>query len=173
MATLTLSMAMTDFTASTTRKYTTAETSTLTLSRVMMPWDCMGMVTIRNDTRRRVSMKGTMTRKPGSRVPMTRPKRNHTPFSYCLTIRSARANPIKARTKTMAKTAIMTFTPGRPSGHLAAQCRRSQEVEDVLGFDHPRHLTIRFHWNMADLTRGHEFDGLGEGRFRVDRGQIA
>src|ERR1035441_8173403 len=50
MAALTFSMATTDFTASTTRKYATADTSTLTLSRVMMPWDWIGIVTIRSDS---------------------------------------------------------------------------------------------------------------------------
>ena len=44
-----------------------AETSTLTLSRVMMPWDWMGMVTIRSDTRRSTSISGTINRRPGSR----------------------------------------------------------------------------------------------------------
>jgi hypothetical protein len=39
IAACTFSIATTDFTASTTRKYATADTSTLTLSRVMMPCD--------------------------------------------------------------------------------------------------------------------------------------
>src|SRR5512142_2761999 len=51
MAAWTFSIATTDFTASTTRKYATADTSTLTLSRVMMPWDWIGIVMIRSDTR--------------------------------------------------------------------------------------------------------------------------
>ena len=63
---LDFSIATTDFTASTTRKYATAETSTLTLSRVMIPCDWIGIVTIRSDTRCSTSTNGTMNRKPGS-----------------------------------------------------------------------------------------------------------
>jgi hypothetical protein len=55
----------------------------LTLSWVMMPWDWIGMVTIRNDTRRSTSITGTIRVRPGSRTPTTRPRRNSTPFSYC------------------------------------------------------------------------------------------
>src|SRR5919108_3622987 len=39
----------------------------LTLSWVMMPWDWIGMVTIRSDTRRSTSISGTISRRPGSR----------------------------------------------------------------------------------------------------------
>ncbi len=39
MALSTFSITTTDFLASMTRKYATAAMSTLTLSRVMMPWD--------------------------------------------------------------------------------------------------------------------------------------
>src|SRR6266511_6266517 len=59
----------------------------------MMPWDWMGMVTIRSDTRRRTSISGTINRRPGSRTPTTRPSRNSTPRSYCFTIRTDNANP--------------------------------------------------------------------------------
>jgi hypothetical protein len=38
----------------------------LTLSGVMMPWDWMGMVTIRSDTRRSTSISGTINRRPAS-----------------------------------------------------------------------------------------------------------
>src|SRR5215211_7132907 len=70
----------------------------LTLSWVMMPWDWMGMVTIRSDTRRSTSITGTINRRPGSRTPMTRPSRNSTPFSYCWTIRTDRASPSSSST---------------------------------------------------------------------------
>ena len=50
-----------------------AETSTLTLSRVMIPCDWIGMVTIRNETRRRTSMIGTIRTRPGFFCPTTRP----------------------------------------------------------------------------------------------------
>jgi hypothetical protein len=57
--------------ASTTRPYATAETSMLMLSRVMMPWDWIGMVTI---TRRSTSISGTINRRPGSRTSTTQPE---------------------------------------------------------------------------------------------------
>jgi hypothetical protein len=44
------------------------------LSRVMMPWDWMGMVTIRSDTRRSTSISGTINRRPGSRTSTTQPE---------------------------------------------------------------------------------------------------
>src|SRR5215207_6745598 len=70
----------------------------LTLSWVMMPWDWIGMVTIRSDTRRRTSMTGMIRVRPGSRTPMTRPSRNSTPRSYCWTIRTDRASPTRTST---------------------------------------------------------------------------
>src|SRR5215203_922930 len=66
----------------------------------MMPWDWIGMVTIRSDTRRRTSITGTISRRPGSRTPMTRPRRKSTPFSYCWTIRTDRASPTSTSTAT-------------------------------------------------------------------------
>ena len=41
--------------------------STLTLSRVMMPWDWIGIVTIRSDTLHSTSMNGMITPQPGFR----------------------------------------------------------------------------------------------------------
>jgi hypothetical protein len=58
------------------------EMSTLTLSRVMMPWDWIGIVTIRSDTFISRSMTGMITASPGSLTPTTLPRRNKTPFSY-------------------------------------------------------------------------------------------
>ena len=57
-------MATTDFTASTTRKYATAAMSTLTLSRVMIPCDWIGIVTMRSDTFHNRSMTGMMNLSP-------------------------------------------------------------------------------------------------------------
>src|SRR5215208_446827 len=70
----------------------------------MMPWDWIGMVTIRSDTRRSTSISGTISRRPGSRTPTTRPRRNSTPFSYCWTIRTDNANPTSASTATTTRT---------------------------------------------------------------------
>src|SRR6185369_13177324 len=106
------SIATTDFTASATRKYATADTSTLTLSLVMMPCDWIGMVTIRRLTRCRTSTNGMMTVRPGSRTPTTRPNRNSTPRSYCLTTRTARAN--SRINNTITAIAIHTYGMRRP-----------------------------------------------------------
>src|SRR5215217_4592112 len=70
----------------------------------MMPWDWIGMVTIRSDTRRSTSTSGTISRRPGSRTPTTRPRRNSTPFSYCWTIRTDSASPTSASTATTTRT---------------------------------------------------------------------
>ena len=51
----------------------------------MIPWDWIGIVTIRNETFRSTLTKGTIAMRPGSFSPMTRPKRKTTPFSYCST----------------------------------------------------------------------------------------
>ena len=69
----------------------------------MMPWDWMGMVTIRSDTRRSTSTTGMINRRPGSRTPTTRPRRNSTPFSYCWTIRTDNA-PTSTSTATTTRT---------------------------------------------------------------------
>src|SRR5512139_2115309 len=101
-------MTTTDFTASTTRKYATAAMSTLTLSRVMIPCDWIGIVTMRSDTFLNRSMTGMMNLRPGSLTPMTRPSRNHTPFSYWVTTRIDNATTISA-TMTTAMTTATTF----------------------------------------------------------------
>ena len=69
----------------------------LTLSRVMIPWDWIGIVTIRSETFLRVCASGTMKFSPGSRTPTTRPNQKSTPFSYCQTIFTDRARMIRAR----------------------------------------------------------------------------
>ena len=85
------------FIGSSTRKYTTASTLTVTLSRVMPSWDGMGMVTICTLTFRSRSMTGTMYASPGSRMcGRARPKRNTMPRSYWLTTR----RPVAANTAT-------------------------------------------------------------------------
>src|SRR5664280_161921 len=55
---------------------------------------------IRRDTRCSTSTTGTMTRNPGGRTPCTRPSRNSTPCSYCLTIRTANARTSRISTTT-------------------------------------------------------------------------
>ena len=50
------------------RKYATAETSTETLSLVMMPCDWIGIVTIRSDTRCTRSTNGAIKIRPGPRA---------------------------------------------------------------------------------------------------------
>src|SRR5512132_2515235 len=86
----------------------------LTLSRVMMPWDWTGMVTIRSDTRRSTSTTGTIRVSPGSRTPTTRPRRNSTPRSYCWTTRTDSANPTRTSTTsttTMVKVDMSSSLP--------------------------------------------------------------
>jgi hypothetical protein len=66
----------------------------LTLSRVMIPCDWIGIVTIRSETRWTRSTSGMMKITPGPRAPpLTRPRRNCTPRSYCLRIRTLAAMP--------------------------------------------------------------------------------
>ncbi len=78
------------FFGSTTLKYTTASTRTVTLSRVMPSWAGTGSVTICMFTFRSRSTPGTITVKPGARIPSrSRPKRNTRPRSYCFTTRAA------------------------------------------------------------------------------------
>jgi hypothetical protein len=64
----------------------------------MMPWDWMGMVTIRSDTRRSTSSTGMIRVSPGSRTPTTRPRRNSTPRSYCWTTRTDNPSTTSAAT---------------------------------------------------------------------------
>ena len=96
-----------------------------TLSRVMMPWDWMGMVMIRSDTRRRMSIIGTIRVRPGSRIPMTRPRRNSTPFSYCLTIRTERASPSRASTPSTIRTVTNAAIP---NPFFPCRCRQGSAV---------------------------------------------
>src|SRR6266487_3859762 len=77
----------------------------------MMPWDWIGMVTIRSDTRRRTSISGTISFRPGSRTPTTRPSRNSTPRSYCLTIRTDSASPSRATTANVTTRAMNAPIP--------------------------------------------------------------
>ena len=59
--------------------------STLTLSRVMIPCDWIGIVTIRSDTRTSRSITGMISARPGSLTPTTLPSRKSTPLWYCVT----------------------------------------------------------------------------------------
>src|SRR5579863_2330604 len=78
----------------------------------MMPWDWIGIVTIRSDTRCSTSTNGMISRNPGSRGPCTRPSRNRTPCSYCLTILAAIASPSRASTTTTTITMIRASIMG-------------------------------------------------------------
>ena len=72
----------------------TASTRTVTLSRVMPSWAGTGIVMICMFTFCRRSATGTSTVSPGPRTPScTRPKRNTTPRSNCLTTRTLAAQP--------------------------------------------------------------------------------
>src|SRR5580700_3871627 len=75
----------------------------------MMPWDWIGIVTIRSDTRCSTSASGMITRSPGARAPSTRPSRNSTPCSYCFTIRTDIARTMSSSTATITTTMIRTF----------------------------------------------------------------
>ena len=70
--------------------------STLTLSRVMMPCDWIGIVTIRSDTRTSRSITGMIRARPGSFTPTTLPSRNNTPLWYCVTTFTDSDNAITA-----------------------------------------------------------------------------
>jgi hypothetical protein len=62
----------------------------LTLSLVMIPCDWIGIVTIRNETRRMRCTNGTTKIRPGPRaVSFTFPSLNTTPRSYCLMMYAA------------------------------------------------------------------------------------
>src|ERR671919_1337685 len=121
----------------------------LTLSWVMIPWDWIGMVTIRSDTRRRTSMTGTIRVSPGSRTPMTRPRRNSTPFSYCWTIRTDSARP-----STPSTTTTTTVVNAAISSPLRIyRCHRAQGFRSRVGA-------------VAEQAQASEHDGggLGPGR---------
>ena len=95
--------------------------STLTLSRVMMPWDWIGIVTIRSDTFISRSMTGMITASPGSLTPTTLPRRNNTPFSYWVTTLIDSANTISAIKTSTATRMIKPFMacPSSMSRNLA------------------------------------------------------
>src|SRR5918996_14949 len=121
----------------------------LTLSWVMIPWDWIGMVTIRSDTRRRTSMTGTIRVSPGSRTPMTRPRRNSTPFWYCWTIRTDSARP-----STPSTTTTTTVVNAAISSPLRIyRCHRAQGFRSRVGA-------------VAEQAQASEHDGggLGPGR---------
>src|SRR5450759_3306167 len=69
----------------------------------MMPWDWIGIVMIRSDTRCRTSTNGMIIRSPGWRKPSTLPSRNRTPCSYCLTIFTAITSPSRTMTRTVTR----------------------------------------------------------------------
>ncbi len=85
MSTLTIAL-----TGSMTRKYTTASTVSVTLSRVMHSWVGTDIATIRMLTLTRWSTpNGTTIVRPGVRsLGRSRPKRNTSPRSYCCTVLS-------------------------------------------------------------------------------------
>src|SRR6185437_3469784 len=114
----TFSIATTERTASLIRKYATAETSTDTLSLVMIPCDWIGMVTIRSDTRCTRSTNGAMKIRPGPRAPsFTFPSRNWTPRSYCFRIRTDATMANNATTAMMmTATASMMIPSHQPGG---------------------------------------------------------
>src|SRR5260370_32022513 len=108
----------------------------------MMPWDWIGIVTIRSDTRRSTSITGMIRLSPGARGPRSWPSRNSTPCSYCLTIRTDSPNPSSASSTTMTTTAIKTPTAALHSltcGELGRQDdlgdpgQRARHRADPLG----------------------------------------
>ena len=82
--------------------------STLTLSLVMIPWDWMGMVTIRSETFLSWSSTGRITRRPGSFVPRILPSRKWTPRSYSVTTLSDMLRRMRATTTSAATTTMVT-----------------------------------------------------------------
>src|ERR1700684_1322291 len=75
----------------------------------MMPWDWIGIETIRMGTRCRTTANAMITRSPGSRGPRTRPSRNSTPCWYCLTTLIASASPTASSSRTMTTIMITIF----------------------------------------------------------------
>ena len=101
--------------------------STLTLSRVMMPCDWIGIVTMRSDTRRSRSTTGMMRISPGPRGPSwSFPSRNWTPRSYCLMTRIAAASSATAAaaTSTTMSGAALILGRNRASDARPASSRR-------------------------------------------------
>src|SRR5664280_2493313 len=71
----------------------------------MIPWDWIGMVTMRRLTRRRTSMTGHDERQPGVADPDYPAEAKQDPCSYCLTIRSERARASSTTTTIATPTA--------------------------------------------------------------------
>jgi hypothetical protein len=71
----------------------------------MIPWDWIGIVTIRSETRRSTSITGTIMTRPGFLSPTTRPSRKSTPSWYCCKMRSDSARATRMSTAMPTSTA--------------------------------------------------------------------
>src|SRR5689334_7197812 len=155
----------------------------------MPSWAGTGMVTICMLTRRSRSTPGTTTVRPGPRVPSrTRPNRNTSPRSYCLTTRALAANhpapnpsaAMSRSTNSIAAPAVAGHGPltrmlarGRPKGseplHLVGTIRGTlhsgQSNWSVRGRRGPTTL-IRSRNPVLDAGahRGTRRDGLLDGQ---------
>src|SRR5947208_8068340 len=120
---------------STTRKYTTALTLTVTLSRVMASWAGTSRVTMRRSTLRIRSTPGMRKNSPGPRAPTRRPRRKMTPRSYSCTILIVELSRTSASTTMATRTIMMvgiTLAPpvfSLPTRHEnSSSCRRGRVV---------------------------------------------
>src|SRR2546421_5372480 len=103
---------MSAFHGSSTRKYTTASTRTVTLSRVMPSWAGTGSVTIWVFTFRSRSTKGIIVVSPGSRAcGSARPKRKTMPRSNWLTTRTLKADQAAATAAAPTSNSAIIATP--------------------------------------------------------------
>jgi hypothetical protein len=105
--------------ASTTRKYATASTRAVTLSRVMTSCGGIPTVRVRSDTRTMRSMPGISSTSPGPRSPTSRPRRNTTARSYSRSTRTEAAASAAANTKrisTAVKIAAIRTAPSPRHG---------------------------------------------------------
>src|SRR3990172_9264657 len=94
----------------TTRKYTTALTFTVTLSRVIASCEGTSMVITLRSTFTMRSTNGMRRMKPGPLTPTYRPRRKTTPRSYSWTILTAAVTMI-SKTTTMVTTVISILSP--------------------------------------------------------------
>ncbi len=132
----------------------------LTLSLVMIPWDWMGIVTIRSDTFRSLSTTGMMKFRPGSRTPMTRPRRKSTPLSYCVTILIAMASPMRTRAASTITTIHVFMSCFLPAGHERA--RPPSSVWSRPGRGQGR-VSCRLDRKPPDRGVGEDSGGVGVG----------
>src|SRR5580704_3890131 len=124
---------MTALIGSTTRKYTTASTRTLTLSLVMPSWAGTAMAMICMLTFCSLSPMGRMMVSPGPRVSgRTLPNRKISPRSYCCTTRMLRPTTVSPPTTRMMRTTRSAASMGTPLFCRCARPRRPPSRSSLM-----------------------------------------